>query len=139
MIASPKMTWQDVDRRLREAARTLQAMPMDRPRGYRVMWPDVPKDAQTAYGYYGDPLNLYRRERQMPDIRVIPSPAEIDRMDEVLGWLAWLPKDEGMIVEAVARGIYMVTLARKLGCHAVTIRRVYRRGCQMIASRLQGY
>jgi len=130
------MTWEAVALRLKEAARTLQAMPMDKPKGYRAMWPDAPHDARTAYGYYGDPLNLYKRERQMPDMRYVPEPGAIDRMDEALSWLHWLKKDQALIVEAVSRGIRKVTLARKMKVDPVTIRRQHRRGCQIIAEKL---
>ena len=57
-------------------------------------------------------------------------------MDEALGWLHWLPKDLGMIVEAVSRGVRKTTLARKLHCDPVTIRRKFQRGCEMIAETL---
>ena len=129
-------TWQDVADRLKEAARTLQAMPAEKPMGYRVMWPDAPHDARTAYGYYGDPLNLYRRERQMPDVRFTPEPGAIDRMDEALSWLHWLPKRRGAIVEAVSRGCRTAWVAKQAEVKGYTVRREYRRGCQVIAEKL---
>lgn len=132
----PAWTWEAVAARLKEAARTLQTMPTDKPKGYRAMWPDAPHDARTAYGYYGDPLNLYKRERQMPDVRFTPEPGAIDRMDECLGWLHWLSKERGMIVEAISRGVRTQTLVRKVGMKAHTIRREYRMGCREIARRL---
>lgn len=131
-------TWEAVATRLKEAARTLQTMPTDKPKGYRAMWPDAPHDARTAYGYYGDPLNLYKRERQMPDVRFTPEPGAIDRMDECLGWLHWLSKDHGYVVEAVARGVRILTIARKRKVQPITIRRQFRRGCQIIAGKLNG-
>lgn len=130
-----------VEERLRAAMLTLKAMPSDRPMGHRIMWPGVPKDtrdAMLAYGYYGDPENRYRKERQMPDLKVLPSSADIDRLDVCLGWLYWLDKQDRIIVSAVSRGVTKTKLARLFGQNRLYITQRYRKCCRNIASRLNG-
>lgn len=71
----------DILERLELAALTLRRLPNPTgsgARGYGSSWPDVVREAQTAYGY---------NEAQM---RVVPSAHEIQLMEEAMGWLSFL-------------------------------------------------
>ncbi|MBF0286010.1 MAG: helix-turn-helix domain-containing protein [Magnetococcales bacterium] len=80
-------TMKVVASRLEEAAATLRLLPGDSPRGYVSFWPDVVHAKKDAYGC-NDP----------DPPRLLPSPAEITRMDEALEWLQWLERDQVQIV-----------------------------------------
>lgn len=134
-------TWEAVASRLKEAAQTVRAMPRDRPAGYKVQWPHVPHDRMDAWlswGTYGDPDRKYSDERRRPDLRFTPETGAIDRMDEAFAWLGYLTVEQRKVVQAVASGIRIVKIARKLKVQPITIRRQFRRGCQIIAEKLNG-
>lgn len=82
--------------RLREAAYTLRRLPMPKhglPAGFRTHWPDVAYD-WLAYGW---------TPARAP--RIPPSPAEISRLDECLGWIsAWLTREQRLILWSRANG-----------------------------------
>ena len=78
------MEMSEVITRLNEAASVLRRLP----EGSRYeppflpSWPDIKSDPNTAYGY--------------EDVKVkppIPSPAAIQRMEEVLAWLQLVPAE----------------------------------------------
>ena len=108
--------------RLREAAQTQQALRLKRhsfPDGYTSVWPQVIHDTVEAYGWEGDPWGLYGlRQPRLAN----PSPAKIDRMDEVLGWLLWLDGQARRLVWARACRIKWRYLerARKLSRQTLT-------------------
>lgn len=79
----------EVEARMEEAATTLRRLPNPRgsgPRGFRSSWPEYVREAKHAYGYHE------------PRLRVLPSPAQIDRMDEALLWLQFLKPEDARIV-----------------------------------------
>ncbi len=92
---NPVWTIEDIHYRLVEAADTLRRLPMpknSRPQELRAGWPDMVYE-WSAYGY--SPAQL----RQSP-----PSPEHISNLDETLGWLHWLDREQRMIVWARANG-----------------------------------
>ena len=75
--------------RLREAAFTHRLMP-DPDRKFqarlRALWPDIPSDrARNPERWWGNPRTERAREP-----RILPTAAQIDRLDEVTDWLTWL-------------------------------------------------
>ena len=77
MSISPR----EIEDRFEEAAYTLKRLPNPTgsgPRGYGKSWPEYVHEAKDAYGYH---------EVQM---RVVPSAAAIQRMDECIDWLRLL-------------------------------------------------
>jgi len=75
--------------RLNEAASVLRRLPegsrYEHP--YLTSWPDYKSDPNTAYGY--------------EDVKVkplMPSPAAIQRMEEVLAWLQLAPVEYGRLL-----------------------------------------
>jgi len=75
------LTAAQITERLEAAALTLRRLPNPSgsgARGYGSSWPDVVQEAKDAYGYHST------------RVRVLPSPQDIQNMDEALGWLALL-------------------------------------------------
>jgi hypothetical protein len=94
-IKPQEWTLEDIRYRLTEAADTLRSMPVPHrgfPAGYKTGWPDVVYE-WTAYGY--TPATA----RRSP-----PTAIQIDKLDETLGWLHWLERDQRMILWARAHG-----------------------------------
>jgi hypothetical protein len=90
---APRQPWDQeaLRHRLREAAHTIQRLPMPRygkPAQHKVAWPDVVYD-WLAYGW------LAARAPRIP-----PTAAEITRCDETLAWLFLLSRDQRLILWA---------------------------------------
>jgi hypothetical protein len=85
----------ELRQRFQEAAYTLRRLPMPRhglPAGFRVTWPDI------AFEWLS-----YSSPSRAP--RIPPTPHEITRLDEVLGWIsAWLTREQRQIIWARGRG-----------------------------------
>lgn len=98
-------TVEQVEDMLIDAADTLKRLPADRPRGYVSSMPTpvrcVVEDAE------GEPA----MRRRPP-----PSAAAIDRLDQVLGWMAWLEEEQVRVVWARASGVPWRPICRRLGC-----------------------
>lgn len=78
-----------IEDRMEEAALTLRRLPNppgSGPKGYGQSWPEYVHEAKHAYGYH---------ETRM---RVIPSAAEIQRMDECIDWLRFVRPEDARIV-----------------------------------------
>jgi hypothetical protein len=82
-----------VKRRLREAGRTLRRiqLPSDyaRLRNLRVCWPEMKRE-----------LFKDAPKDSTPTLRPRPTPYQIDRLDECLGWLMWLDREPRMLIGA---------------------------------------
>lgn len=78
-----------IEDRMEEAAITLRRLPNppgSGPNGYGQSWPEYVRDAKHAYGYHE------------ARIRVVPSAADIQRMDECIDWLRFVHPDDARIV-----------------------------------------
>ena len=113
-----------LDRRLKEAAGTLQCLRLvrhDVPDGHGTHWPSVVRSPKDAYGYEGDPgyddgdpdhplitkdtEEQKRRREERQNKRVLAMQrSRIDRMLEALGWLEKLEPEERFIVWGRAEG-----------------------------------
>ncbi len=87
---------EDTKRRLVEAADALRRLSMNgiKPARLRTQWPDVVHRVEEAYGWTGERLRPPR-----------PSPAEITRMDEAIGWLLCLDADQRKVAWARSMGL----------------------------------
>jgi hypothetical protein len=84
----------ELRQRFQEAAYTLRRLPMPRhglPAAFQANWPDI------AYTWLS-----YPAPTRAP--RIPPNPREISRLDEALGWLHWLSREQQLILWARARG-----------------------------------
>ena len=100
-----------VDLRLREAARTIKLLPLDRhdlPDGVKSGWPSYARDVRFAFGYDGDPTatkeERSHRQAQRNERVIAIQHARVDRMLEVLDWMLWLEPDERTITWRRAEG-----------------------------------
>lgn len=98
-------TVQMVEDALTEAAQTLKRLPMDRPRGFISSMPTPVRTLSESYGW--DEVTV----RLSP-----PSAAAIDRLDEALGWMAWLEDEQVRVVWARAGGVPWRPICQRLGC-----------------------
>ena len=92
--AAPDM--EETRSRLAEAADALRRLSLNgiKPGALRSGWPDVVHQAHEAYGWTAERMRPPR-----------PSPAQITRMDEAIGWLLWLDGQERKIVWARSMGV----------------------------------
>ncbi len=109
----------EVIARLNEAASVLRRLPSgsryERP--FLTSWPDYKSDPNTAYGY--------------DDVKVkppIPSPAAIQRMEEVLVWLQRIPVEHRRLLWFRAEGWSWRKLGRYFGCGSRQVRLRWRDG-----------
>jgi len=89
MSTKMNITIGEVEDRFEEAARTLRRLPNppgSGPKGYGSSWPEYIHDAKDAYGWH---------EATM---KVIPSAAEIRRMEECIEWLSLIDPVDAKIV-----------------------------------------
>jgi hypothetical protein len=127
------MTPDELLDRLEEAGRTLKRTPIPRgelPPKVKALWPDAP-DEWTAYGY--TPVKV---------VRTLPTPEEISRLDEVLGWLLPLDADVRAVVLARACGASWRAIMRarqRLGYRGSHehCRAIFRRGVSEIGTQLE--
>jgi len=112
------ITGAEIAVRMKEAARTLRRLPPVRgPMGHRSHWPE----------WIRDPWDKYATEAALRDLtlksRILPSPDEIDRMDEAVPWLQLLPQDEARLVWARANRRTLFELGKMMGVSESTARR----------------
>lgn len=84
-----------IEDRFEEAAITLRRLPNPKgsgAKGYGQAWPDYVQEARHAYGYHE------------VRIKIIPTAAEIQRMEECIDWLRWLSPEDAKIVWLRAEG-----------------------------------
>lgn len=125
----PMKTVAEIELDLREAGRVLKRTPFakgSRPAELRAAWPDVVREAIDAYGY--------------TKVRCrggIPSPLELDRMDEAWGWLWHVKGQERQIIFARAIGATWRALQEQLDISHVTLSKIHKRGISQIAAALE--
>jgi len=113
------MDMAEVITRLNEAASVLRRLPDGGRYEYPFLtsWPDYKPDPNTAYGY--------------EDAKVtppIPSPAAIQRMEEVLAWLQLVPVEYRRLLWFRAEGRSWRKLGRYFGCGSRQVRLRWRDG-----------
>lgn len=118
----------EIELDLREAGRILKRTPFAKgshPAELRAAWPDVVREAIDAYGY--------------TKVRCrggIPSPLELDRMDEAWGWLWHVKGQERQIIFARANGISWRTLRAFYGLSIPNLQMIHAAGIATIARRV---
>ncbi len=110
-----------VAERLEEAADVLDRLPEPRAPGFCSLWPIVP-DPAACDGARTRPA--------------APAPESIDRMDEALGWLAWLEPEERRIVWMRAEGLPWKRITHRLGIGRTTAWQRWTVALHKITSRL---
>jgi hypothetical protein len=126
-------TIERVKERLKEAADTLRRLKIAgplKPARPRTSWPDVVRN------YFEAGLDPEGRPQETRVLPACPSPRAIDEMDEALGWLAGLTREQRIAVFAGAMGIGRSRIARRLACSRVTVWRYETAGLLRIAAKL---
>ena len=123
----------EVAARLAEAASTYQAMPMPKngkpPPVRAAAWPD------TVQQWFD---NWIQYNRDAPRLsKVIPSPAQIDRADEAVSWLLWLPPDRRKLLWARACGVRWRKLESRFGKGGRCLQMWHRESLEQIAETLE--
>lgn len=120
-------TARTIEDRMEEAALTLRRLPNppgSGPKGFGQSWPEYVHDAKHAYGYH---------ETRM---RVVPSAAEIQRMDECIDWLRFIGPEDARIVWLRAEGWRWRQVCIQAGCVRQTAWRRWVAALQTIANHL---
>lgn len=141
----------DIERRLRDAGKTLMMMPMPKdgmPAGNRAAWPDVLQSFWDVAGV-ADEGTVQERQEALAQarnyIRLRASAAAINRLDEVLGWLLLIDTPchrkavmARMMTHPVSeQPVYKWTrIAYALGTKRWTVRRWHAAGIQEILNKL---
>lgn len=122
-----EFTARKIEDRMEEAALTLRRLPNppgSGPKGFGQSWPEYVHDAKHAYGYH---------ETRM---RVIPSAAEIQRMEECIDWLRFIGPEDARIVWLRAEGWRWRQVCIQAGCVRQTAWRRWVAALQTIANHL---
>ena len=117
-----------VKARLREAAATLKRMHLERwdyPSQRTAWWPDVVRPASDAYGYQDTHM-----------ARSVPTPGDIDSMEEVIRWLLWLEDGDRKLVWLRAERVTWRQLEDADGRSRETLRKMYDKALAVIVGRL---
>lgn len=123
MVFTPRL----IEDRMEEAAQSLRRLPNppgSGPKGYGRSWPEYVHEAKHAYGYH---------EATM---RVIPSAAQIQQMEECIDWLRFLHPDDARIVWSRAEGHRWRQVCIEAGCVRQTAWRRWVAALQTIANHL---
>ena len=103
----------------------------------QAAWPQYVRNVAEAGGYLGDPWGLYSPEQRSKwGVMERASPEQIGRMNETLGWLAWLTDRERKIVVGKAIGMSFRKLRRVVGHSHEQIRKWYIVALCLVANRL---
>ena len=89
---------------------------------FLTSWPDYKSDPNTAYDY--------------EDVKVIPNPAAIHRIEEVLVWLQLAPVEYRRLLWFRAEGWPWRKLARYFGCGRRQVKLRWRDGVVSLWERL---
>jgi hypothetical protein len=129
MPVKRKLTPSDLEDLFEEAARTLRRLPNppgSGPKGYGSAWPDYVQDTRHAYGY---------NEARM---RVIPSAADIARMERCLDWLQLVSPEDAKIIWLRAEGHRWRYVCIQAGCVRQTAWRRWVAALATIAKKVNG-
>lgn len=120
-------TARTIEDRMEEAALTLRRLPNppgSGPKGFGQSWPEYVHETKHAYGYH---------EARM---RVVPSTAEIQRMEECIDWLRFIGPEEARIVWLRAEGWRWRHVCIQAGCVRQTAWRRWVAALQTMANHL---
>ncbi len=110
-----------VEERLAEAALILRRLPDPRRRGYFSTWPEIVHSFADKVG---------QEPKQM---RVLPSPQAISRMEETLTWTAGLEPIDGKIVWMKAHGERWKEICYAVGLQRAAAHQHWAYGLSVIA------
>lgn len=122
-------TLREVEDRFEDAARTLRRLPDppgSGPRGYGRSWPEYVHEAKHAYGWH------------QATMKIVPSAAEIARMEECLEWLSLVDPVDAKIIWLRAEGYRWRQVCIQTGLVRQTAWRRWVAALQTVTNRLNG-
>ena len=119
-----KWTPQMVADRLEDAVATLRRLPPVKVQGYFSIWPNIKYTEMEVLRMEKLPIRL----RALPDA--------IDRLEETMGWMAWLDAEERKLVWKRAARVRWKTLCWELGCDRTTLWRKWLIAITKVSTRL---
>ena len=122
------ITPREIEDQFEDAALTLRRLPNppgSGAKGYGKSWPEYVHDARQAYGY--DEVRM----------RVVPSARDIQRMEDCIGWLAWLDPEDARIVWLRAEGVRWRQVCYRAGVVRTTAWRRWAASLLTIAKHLK--
>ncbi len=124
-----RLTAGEIEERFEEAASTLRRLPDppgSGPKGYGSSWPEYIRDARHAYGWHD------------ATVKIVPSAAEIARMEECIEWLALVSPEDARIIWMRAEGRRWRQICIRAGVVRQTAWRRWVAALHTIANRLNG-
>lgn len=121
----PPWTPDAVADRFSEAAVTARRLPPVRVQGYFNCWPAFARNAWEAFSA-DEPVH-----RSFP-----PSPEDVDRMLEVMGWVRWLEVEQRHLVWMRAKRYGWRDISIRFACCTKTAQRHWARSLQSITDQL---
>ena len=116
-----------VEQRLIEAASVLRRLPAERGQGYFSTWPRMAVEFSDLVGQTPEPMRL-------PP----PSAAAISRMEQTLGWAAWLEPIDAKIAWLRASGTWWKEICWEVGLARAAAHEHWLYALCVIAWRLNG-
>ncbi|KKL09796.1 hypothetical protein LCGC14_2562280 [marine sediment metagenome] len=123
-----------IEARLRMAAKTLELIRRERhslPDKMRAQWPDVVHDWLAYDGAWAKD-----RQRDAANSPAIPPPDDIDRMDQALQWLLWVPELSRRVLFSRAVGVSWRALAAEVGLPVIEVRTRHKLALEAILTRI---
>ena len=112
--------------RLQEAARTAHRLPPVRVQGYFNLWPPFARTEFERMSCEDSPM-----------VRFPPSPAEVERMLEVMVWMQWLEVDQRKLLWMRAEKYDWNEIGRRFGCCRTTAWRKWKTAITLLATYLE--
>ena len=119
-----KWTPQMVADRLEDAVATLRRLPPVKVQGYFNLWPNIKYTEMEV-------LRMDKRP-----VRLCALPDAIDRLEETMGWMAWLDAEERKLVWKRAARVRWKTLCWELGSDRTTLWRKWLIAITKVSTRL---
>ena len=120
-------TIEDVAARFEDAANTGRRLPPVRVQGYFNCWPAFVRKEWEAFS------TDTRECRHFP-----PSPADIDRMLEVMRWVLWLEVEQRHLIWMRAKHYGWRDITIRFACDRTTAWRRWQRALQTVTNQLNG-
>ncbi|MFZ2738070.1 MAG: DUF6362 family protein [Burkholderiaceae bacterium] len=127
-MTDPRSVWscEDVAIRFQDAVTTGRRLPPVRVQGYFNAWPTI---VRQEWERFAD------NERV---IRLPPSPVDVERMLEAMGWVQWLEVEQRHLVWMRADNYEWNEIGRRFGCCRTTAWRHWKSAMEAVAEQLNG-
>lgn len=119
-------TVETVAERFQEAAQIARRLPPVKVQGYVCLWPEIVRKPWERYAI------------EEVHWRFPPSSQAIERMEDTMRWVVWLPEEERHLVWMRARGLRWKEICGRFGCDRTTAWRRWQAALQQVVDKLNG-